>query len=55
MPENAQGLEAAGLLRQRIHWLEKQVMELQHDLGIAEEMNASLRAQFVEATGRSPI
>jgi len=22
MPEDAQGLEAAGLLRQRIHWLE---------------------------------
>lgn len=55
MPEDAQGLEAAGLLRQRIHWLEKQVMELQHDLGIAEEMNAGLRAQFIEATGQEPI
>jgi hypothetical protein len=43
------------LLRQRIHWLEKQVMELQHDFGIAEDMNASLRAQFLEATGRSPV
>lgn len=47
--------EAGAVLRQRVQWLEKQVMELQRDLGLAEEYNAMLRQQFVEATGRSPM
>ena len=55
LPEDAQGLEAAGMLRQRLHLLEKHLMELQHDLGLAEEYNASLRSQFIEATGREPM
>lgn len=55
LPEDAEALEAAGMLRQRVHWLEKQVMELQHDLSIAEAYNGSLRSQFIEATGREPL
>jgi hypothetical protein len=54
MPEDAENIEAASLMRQRIHWLEKQVIELQHDLSVAEHYNDSLRAQFVEATGQEP-
>ncbi len=42
-------------LKQRVAWLEKQVIELQRDLGLAEEYNAYLRQQFIEATGRSPL
>jgi len=30
-------------------------MELQHDLGLAEELNAVMRAQFIEVTGREPL
>lgn len=55
MPEDVAGSEAAGLMKQRIHWLEKQIMELQRDLGRAEEYNGFLRAQFIEATGREPM
>lgn len=42
-------------LVQRIHWLEKQAMELQRDLGLAQQYNEFLRAQFREATGRDPL
>ncbi len=55
LPEDVEAMEAAALMRQRIHWLEKQIMELQHDLGMAEAYNQSLRSQFVEATGREPL
>jgi hypothetical protein len=43
------------MLVRRVQWLEKQVMELQRELGVAEQINDSLRAQFVEATGRDPL
>ena len=43
------------LLVQRVQWLEKQVMELQRELGVAEQINESLRAQFRETTGRDPL
>ncbi len=55
MPESAESAETTGLMRQRIQWLEKQVMELQHDLSMAEQYNAFLRTQFIEATGREPM
>ncbi len=55
LPEDTLTGEATALMRQRIHWLERQLMELQHDLGMAEAYNESLRAQFIEATGREPI
>jgi hypothetical protein len=42
-------------LVQRIHWLEKQTMELQRDLGTAYHYIEQLRAQFREATGREPL
>ena len=42
-------------LVQRVHWLERQVMELQRDLGLAQQYHESLKAQFREATGRDPI
>jgi hypothetical protein len=54
-PEDAAATEAAGHLKQRVHWLEKQVMDLQRDLGTAEEYNRQLRAQFIEATGKEPL
>ena len=41
-------------LRQRNAWLDKQVMELQRDILRLQEACASLRQQFVEATGRDP-
>ncbi|MDB6075113.1 MAG: hypothetical protein JWO89_2753 [Verrucomicrobiaceae bacterium] len=54
MPGDPLAAEAGSILRQRVQWLEKQVMELQRDLGLAEEYNASLKHQFIEATGRTP-
>jgi hypothetical protein len=42
-------------LRHRIQWLEKQVMDLQHQLGVAENHIESLRQQYVEATGHDPL
>jgi hypothetical protein len=42
-------------LTERVNWLQKQVMELQRDLGMAEYYNEVLRAQYREATGREPI
>ncbi len=54
MPGYPLAVEAGSILRQRVQWLEKQVMELQRDLGLAEEYNASLKHQFIEATGRTP-
>ncbi len=41
-------------LAARIVILERQVMELQHDLGMAEHYHEVLRRQFREATGRDP-
>ena len=55
LPGESINPEAKAVLKQRVQWLEKQVMELQRDLGLAEEYNASLRQQFVEATGRQPM
>ena len=39
----------------RVAWLERQVMELQRDIGEWQEACASLRRQFIEATGRDPM
>ena len=55
MPGDPLAIEAGAVLKQRVQWLEKQVMDLQRDLGLAEEYNASLRHQFIEATGREPL
>ena len=55
MPQDAAATEAQTLLRQRLHWLEKQVIELQHDLSMAHSYTETLRAQFIEATGREPM
>lgn len=55
MPENMDAAEGAGLMRKRVHWLEKRVMELEHDLALLEDSNANLRAQFIETTGREPL
>jgi hypothetical protein len=56
MPENAEvGDASMHHLRQRNQRLERQIMELQRDLGLAHESNASLRQQFLEATGRDPV
>lgn len=55
MPGNNATGDANVLLRQRVQWLEKQVMDLHRDLGLAEQYNASLRQQFIEATGREPL
>ncbi len=55
MPGEGPDNETGAILRQRVQWLERQVMELQRDLGLAEEYNNSLRQQFIEATGRVPM
>jgi len=55
MPGDPLTTEAVPMLRQRVQWLEKQVVELQRDLGLAEEYNAFLRQQFIEATGQEPL
>ncbi|TLD69009.1 hypothetical protein FEM03_20330 [Phragmitibacter flavus] len=47
--------EPSVMLKQRSLWLEKQVMELQREIGRWQEHAASLRSQFVEATGRDPL
>jgi hypothetical protein len=47
--------EPSNMLKQRSLWLEKQVMELQREIGRWQEHAASLRSQFVEATGRDPL
>ena len=39
----------------RAAWLEKQVMELQRDIVRWQDACASLRQQFIEATGREPL
>ncbi|MEY4484991.1 MAG: hypothetical protein RL693_2443 [Verrucomicrobiota bacterium] len=52
---NAAGGEANGLLKQRINWLEKQVMELQHDVDEWQQQCNTIRQQFIEATGRDPF
>ena len=55
MPQDTASAEGNALLRQRVHWLEKQVMELQHDLATAQAYTESLRSQYIEATGREPM
>jgi hypothetical protein len=40
--------------KHRNAWLEKQVMDLQREIGRLHEVCASLRQQFVEVTGRDP-
>lgn len=47
--------EPGGVLKQRCIWLEKQVIELQREIGRWQEHAASLRSQFIEATGREPL
>lgn len=47
--------EPGGILKQRCIWLEKQVMELQREIGRWQEHATSLRSQFIEATGREPL
>ena len=46
--------DSVGALRQRVVWLERQVMELQRDAVRWEETCNSLRTQYIEATGREP-
>ena len=55
MPHDHSSADANAALRQRLHVLEKQVMELQHDLATAYTYTESLRSQFIEATGREPM
>jgi hypothetical protein len=43
------------LLQQRVKLLEKQVMESQYALDEWKRAHASLRQQFIEATGREPL
>lgn len=40
--------------KHRSAWLEKQVMDLQREIGKLQELCASLHQQYVEATGRDP-
>jgi GYF domain 2 len=54
MPSETDQREALSPYKGRIQWLEKQVMELQYELGNAEDLIASLRSQFIEATGHEP-
>lgn len=49
------GGEANALLKQRINWLEKQVMELQRDVDEWQQQCRTIRQQFIEATGRDPF
>jgi hypothetical protein len=55
MPGTSEAHEAQAALKQRVLWLERQVMELQRELAAAEDAQASLRAQFIEATGNEPL
>lgn len=55
MPQDSSVTEGQAVLRQRIHWLEKQVIELQHDLAMSQAYTETLRSQFIEATGREPM
>jgi hypothetical protein len=54
-PQTAELTHQEAVTQRRLLWLEKQVMELQHQLGMAELYQQSLKAQFREATGRDPI
>jgi hypothetical protein len=56
-PEQFQAANSGGdeSARHRIAWLEKQVIELQHQLGLAENHIEGLRQQFIEATGQEPL
>ncbi len=55
LPESSETGDVSFHLRQRIHRMERQVMELQRDLGLSHERLSSLRQQFIEATGREPL
>jgi hypothetical protein len=55
MPAQYHGSFADESVKGRIQWLEKQVMELQHQLGQAEGYITSLKQQFIETTGQEPI
>lgn len=55
MPRDISHMEGNAILKQRVHWLEKQVMELQHDLLVSQTYSEHLRSQFIEATGREPM
>ena len=46
--------ENSGAMRQRVMWLEKQVMELQRDALRWQDAWHNVRTQFIEATGREP-
>lgn len=54
-PASLPGSHESGVLKHRCNWLEKQVMELQHDILLWQERCASLESQFLEATGRPPL
>ena len=54
-PQNAESTQQDVATQRRLVWLEKQVMELQHQLGMADLYQQSLRAQFREATGCDPL
>lgn len=49
------GAGGGGVANPRAAWLEKQVMELQRDIVRWQDACASLRQQFIEATGREPL
>lgn len=49
------GAGSGGAANPRAAWLEKQVMELQRDIVRWQDACASLRQQFIEATGREPL
>lgn len=57
MPEQYHSVHAEDFYstRNRVQWLEKQVMELQYQLGLAENQIESLKQQFIEATGKEPL
>jgi hypothetical protein len=54
MPEQSHHGEDSAAVKHRIAWLERQVIDLQHALGVAENQIESLRQQYIEATGREP-
>ncbi len=50
----AHGEDTGNATRHRCAWLEKQVMDLQREVNEWQEHYGSLRAEFLEATGRDP-
>ena len=53
-PPEAQASDPLSALNQRCQWLEKQNVELQHEVARWQELTASLRQQFIESTGTEP-